>query len=235
MADALELEDDDEPRGPPAAPPAPAARAPPARNPPQLAPPPTRSKKTRLPGPAGAIDEISERLTGWGGHGLDGPLPFSWSQAPRGEGGESGLVTSAAWKQLASLLRGDGEDEGEGMAFAGRQTLAELRAISSISANGKPPAAPVRSQTLCVMISELDDDHNTAENVRATLVDESGEWTATMHAELFNEHPGCVVVGSAWALKRVGVLTLAPWAHHLIVTKETALHAVPPEILHRQM
>ena len=73
-----------------------------------MPPPPARPKAAaaplRIPGPAGAIEEITERVTGWGGNGLDGPLPLAYSQAPK-DYGNSGFVRSAAWIKLDELMR----------------------------------------------------------------------------------------------------------------------------------
>ena len=197
-------------------------------------------------GPAGAIEEITERVTGWGGNGLDGPLPLAYSQAPK-DYGNSGFVRSAAWIKLDELMREALEPEQPQpqpptqssiqqttarMAFANRQTLRELRMHASLSNTGKPPGAAVRSQILCCVISSLEEEGGGAESCRATLMDESGEFEATLHASLFVEHPGCVCVGAAWALQKVGVLTLSPWSHHLVVTPQVAFKAVPPEPQH---
>ena len=46
------------------------------------------------------------------------------------------------------------------------------------------------------MISELDElGFSGAENVHATLSDESGDFSATLDHRLLLEHPNCVVVG----------------------------------------
>lgn len=46
--------------------------------------------------------------------------------------------------------------------------------------------------------------------------------------QLFNEHPGTLVVGATLALRDVPVLSLSPWAHHLVLHPTCVLHVVPP-------
>lgn len=130
------------------------------------------------------------------------------------------FAESPGWQQL--LLRGMDEEE--------RQTLHDLRAWASLGTDGRPPPAPVRSRKLYCVIVKLDGDRG--EDLAATLQDDTGKFEATLQEELRDAHPGCVAVGASWALERVGVLTLAPHSHHLLVHPSNILFAMPPKLSH---
>ena len=53
---------------------------------------------------------------------------------------------------------------------------------------------------LCVVITAIDGDEGRGEDVAATLADDSGEMSATLHAGPWRA-PGCVLPGAAWAVK----------------------------------
>lgn len=145
-------------------------------------PPPGRRRVAAIPGPAGAIDSVMERANGWGG---GGSVP-ACSQGPPPD--RSAFKLSAAWKELAAQMSDldDGDAVGGAMSFNGRQTLADLRYECTLGGGGgRPPPAPVISGTLCVLIKALDSDQGSGDDVPATLADETGEFSATLHAQLF--------------------------------------------------
>lgn len=231
MADCLEIDDDGVAGALPLSqqspwpPPASAPFGPCAPYHQSMAPPMAPLPPSNIPGPAGLVDSIVEKRDGFGGNGS--AMPMVCSQPLTKAGRNPSFIRSEAYLEVESWL---GED------IPGRQSLYDLRLHASCGAvdpstghrPGKPPAAPVRSSVLLVSIVSLEEEVSGSEDVVATLADDSGEIGATLHAGLLSEHPGCVAVGSAWALKRVGVLTLAPHSHHLIVHPNNALHATPP-------
>ena len=60
----------------------------------------TQAPPPRIPGPAGAVDEIANRATDWGGNGIDGPIVLSQRPAAM----SNSFVRSAAWLQLEAEL-----------------------------------------------------------------------------------------------------------------------------------
>jgi hypothetical protein len=192
------------------------------RRPPPTAAKPAAKPAARIPGPAGAIEQITERVMGWGGNGLDGPVPLTLSQAPK-DYGCSGFVRSAAWMTLDGLMRGDGGGTPGSMSFAGRQTLRDVRVTASLGVDGRPPAAAVRTQTLCVVVAALDNEGSGAENVRATLVDETDECAARTHAP----HTPTCRPASLWSnAHQPAVGDLPPAARALLVRASSRVPAL---------
>ena len=55
------------------------------------------------------------------------------------------------------------------------------------------------------------------DDVRAMVSDETAQMEATVSVDVLREQAGKIVGGATMYLEDVGVLTLAPWAHHLII------------------
>ena len=135
---------------------------------------------------------LVEKRDGFGGNGS--ALPMVSSQLLPQPGRNPSFARGPAYAEIEARM-GDG---------CNRQTLHELRLLAScgpLDSNrgirpGKPPAAPVRSGVLLVVIAAIDGDESSGEDVVATLADDTGEFSATLHAALLAEHPGCVAVRS---------------------------------------
>ena len=70
---------------------------------------------------------------------------------------------------------------------------------------------------MLVVLLESVGASEAGDDVRAMVSDETAQMEATVSVDVLREQAGKIVGGATMYLEDVGVLTLAPWAHHLII------------------
>ena len=161
------------------------------------------------------------------GRHIPGPIGHLLAQSCRiAELSEGALMLSQTAEKMARTFKNtDALRELE--KALGAQELSGSKPIQRLllecAAN---PPRPLHAPLLCVQIKSI--KYERGADAAVVVADQSGEMEGTLDMAALNAYPGAIKEGSALTLKDVGVLSLAPWCHHLLIVLRTVARVVSP-------
>jgi len=163
---------------------------------------PAAGARARIPGPLGAL--------------LSGELSGAAAEAAGGVGVQQSQPARPAafspskhyFRRAASWVRMEAE-----LGEAGMEARSPLKRVLEQCAR----CERIERVPVLVVLLESVGASEAGDDVRAMVSDETAQMEATISVDVLRDQAGKIVGGATMHLKDVAVLTLAPWAHHLII------------------